>query len=146
MRRSSRLASKPKPDQDEAENVETPTKGPKKATRTAKNSSKGAGVWTWLVRITICILIGVFSVLYYMGAKPAMLTAKFSVDNIGSQQDKTVVITGGTSGIGQETAIILAAKGARVVLSARNTTKAHATMARVDSPFASMMVRARLTN
>ena len=81
-----------------------------------------------------------------MGAKPAMLTAKFSVDNIGSQQDKTVVITGGTSGIGQETAIILAAKGARVVLSARNTTKAHATMARVDSPFASMMVRARLTN
>jgi len=41
-------------------------------------------------------------------------------------KDKTVVITGATSGLGRATAIQLAQKGAFVVVVARNTAKADA--------------------
>jgi retinol dehydrogenase 12 len=44
---------------------------------------------------------------------------------------KTVVITGGTSGIGQVAAEILDKKGARIVLVARDKTRGDATLARL---------------
>ncbi len=44
---------------------------------------------------------------------------------------KTVVITGGTSGIGEVAAIALAKKGARIVLVARDNSRADATLARL---------------
>ena len=44
---------------------------------------------------------------------------------------KTVVITGGTSGIGEVAAEALAQMGARIVLVARNKTRADATLARL---------------
>ena len=44
---------------------------------------------------------------------------------------KTVVITGGTSGIGEVAAEALAQKGARIVLVARNKSRAEATLARL---------------
>src|SRR5215831_11513620 len=44
---------------------------------------------------------------------------------------KTVVITGGTSGIGEVAAEILAKKGARIVLVARDKTRGEATLARL---------------
>jgi NAD(P)-dependent dehydrogenase (short-subunit alcohol dehydrogenase family) len=44
---------------------------------------------------------------------------------------KTVVITGGTSGIGEVAAEILAKKGARIVLVARNKTRGDITLARL---------------
>jgi NAD(P)-dependent dehydrogenase (short-subunit alcohol dehydrogenase family) len=44
---------------------------------------------------------------------------------------KTVVITGGTSGIGEMAAEILAKKGARIVLIARDKTRGDATLARL---------------
>ena len=44
---------------------------------------------------------------------------------------KTVVITGGTSGIGEVAAEILAKKGARIVLVARDKTRGDATLARL---------------
>jgi NAD(P)-dependent dehydrogenase (short-subunit alcohol dehydrogenase family) len=46
-------------------------------------------------------------------------------------RSKTVVITGGTSGIGEVAAEILAKKGARIVLVARETTRGEATLARL---------------
>jgi NAD(P)-dependent dehydrogenase (short-subunit alcohol dehydrogenase family) len=46
-------------------------------------------------------------------------------------QGKVVVITGGTSGIGQVAAEKLAAKGARIVLVARSKTRGEATLARL---------------
>jgi retinol dehydrogenase 12 len=44
---------------------------------------------------------------------------------------KTVVITGGTSGIGEVAAIALAKMGARIVLVARDTSRGDATLARL---------------
>ena len=46
---------------------------------------------------------------------------------------KTVVITGGTSGIGEVAALALAQMGARIVLVARNRSRAAATLARLHS-------------
>jgi NAD(P)-dependent dehydrogenase (short-subunit alcohol dehydrogenase family) len=46
-----------------------------------------------------------------------------------SMQDKTVVITGATSGIGEVAAIRLAAQGARIVFTARDKARADDTMA-----------------
>jgi hypothetical protein len=48
-------------------------------------------------------------------------------------KDKTVVITGGTSGIGEVAAEALAQMGARIVLIARNKSRAEATLARLRS-------------
>ena len=44
---------------------------------------------------------------------------------------KTVVITGGTSGIGEVAALELAQMGARIVLVARDKSRAEATLARL---------------
>src|SRR6185312_13635300 len=51
---------------------------------------------------------------------------------------KTVVITGGTSGIGEVAAITLARMGARIVLVARNKSRAKTTLARLDRSGASV--------
>ena len=50
-----------------------------------------------------------------------------------AMQGKTIVITGATSGIGQVAAEELAALGARLVLVARNKSRAAATLARLEA-------------
>ena len=53
---------------------------------------------------------------------------------------KTVVITGGTSGIGEVAAVALARMGARIVLVARDKVRGDATFTRLrDSGPASLM-------
>jgi short subunit dehydrogenase/BA14K-like protein len=49
----------------------------------------------------------------------------------GSMQGKTVVITGGTSGIGEVAAKELARMGARIIVVARDKSRADATLARL---------------
>ncbi len=44
---------------------------------------------------------------------------------------RTVVVTGGNSGVGKETAVFLAALGARVLITARNRAKGEAALADV---------------
>ena len=46
-------------------------------------------------------------------------------------QNKTVIITGATSGIGEVAAIRLAEKGARIVFTARDKDRAEETMAKL---------------
>ena len=48
-------------------------------------------------------------------------------------QDKTVVITGGTSGIGEVAAVALAKMGARIVLVGRDRSRGNATLGRLRS-------------
>jgi len=50
---------------------------------------------------------------------------------VPDMQGKTVVVTGGNSGIGYETAAALAAMGARVVLTARNADKGRSAVASI---------------
>ncbi|ADE55807.1 SDR family oxidoreductase [Coraliomargarita akajimensis] len=47
-------------------------------------------------------------------------------------QDKVIVITGASSGIGEETARLLASKGARVVLGARRADRLNALVAEIE--------------
>ena len=45
---------------------------------------------------------------------------------------KTVIITGGNTGIGKETAVDLAERGARVILACRDETRAEAAVADIS--------------
>ena len=58
-------------------------------------------------------------------------------------EDRTVVVTGGNSGIGLETCVALAAAGARVVMACRNPGKAEAAVAEVRRRSGSELVGSR---
>ncbi len=52
-----------------------------------------------------------------------MQDPNWSTNDISDQSGKTAIVTGATSGIGKETARVLAGKGAKVILAVRNTVK-----------------------
>lgn len=52
--------------------------------------------------------------------------ARFSTDSIGDMAGKNVIVTGANTGIGRETVLELARKGARVFAACRNPTKCQA--------------------
>ncbi len=57
-------------------------------------------------------------------SRPGAGTATWTAADVGDQQGRTAVITGGNSGIGFEAARVLAARGATVVLACRDQAKA----------------------
>lgn len=61
-------------------------------------------------------------------------------------QNKTVVITGATSGLGEAAALNLAKQGARIVFVARDKTRADATLAKLKSAASSQNHKAHLAD
>lgn len=55
-----------------------------------------------------------------------MTQSKWTTKDIPSQNGKTILITGATSGLGKEAAKVIAGKGATVIMAVRNTEKAKA--------------------
>ncbi len=62
----------------------------------------------------------------------AMKTTRWTADQIPSQSGRRVLITGANSGIGFETALELARKGAEVILPARTLAKAKDAISRIQ--------------
>ncbi|KAL2912617.1 hypothetical protein HK105_207925 [Polyrhizophydium stewartii] len=60
-------------------------------------------------------------------------TPQFSTADIPDMSGKTVLITGGNSGVGLESAVALAAKGAHVVISCRDEAKGTAAVAEIKA-------------
>jgi NAD(P)-dependent dehydrogenase (short-subunit alcohol dehydrogenase family) len=61
------------------------------------------------------------------------MTQKWTADNVPAQLGRTAVITGANTGIGFETAIVLAARGASVVLAVRDIGKGKRAAARITA-------------
>jgi NAD(P)-dependent dehydrogenase (short-subunit alcohol dehydrogenase family) len=59
------------------------------------------------------------------------MTARWTSDNMPGQHGRLAVVTGANTGLGFETARILAARGASVVLAVRDTDKGKAAAARI---------------
>ena len=57
---------------------------------------------------------------------------KWTVADIPDQVGRTAVITGANTGLGYETAAVLAAKGARIVLAVRNAVKGTEALRRIE--------------
>lgn len=57
----------------------------------------------------------------------------WTFDDIPDQSGRTAIVTGANTGLGLETARMLALKGARVVLACRNLDKGKAALARIES-------------
>jgi NAD(P)-dependent dehydrogenase (short-subunit alcohol dehydrogenase family) len=72
-----------------------------------------------------------------------MKNLKWSSQDIPSQEGKTIVITGATSGLGKEAAKVLASKGATVVMAVRNTQKAAAAVKQIRDGFPSAKIDIR---
>jgi NAD(P)-dependent dehydrogenase (short-subunit alcohol dehydrogenase family) len=69
------------------------------------------------------------------------MSEKWNGDEIVDINGKTVVITGANSGLGFETAFVLAGKGAEVILAVRNASKGERAVDRITSAYPMANVR-----
>lgn len=63
------------------------------------------------------------------------MTKKWTADEIPSQEGRIAIVTGSSSGIGEEAAKVLAGKGAEVVIAVRNNKKGEAANSRILKAF-----------
>src|SRR6202043_1854868 len=73
------------------------------------------------------------------------MTARWTSDDVPGQHGRLAVVTGANTGLGFETARVLAARGASVALAVRDTEKGKAAAARIAgaAPGADVMVQRR---
>lgn len=69
------------------------------------------------------------------------MSHKWNSDNIPDQSGRVVVVTGSSSGIGYETARVLAAKSAEVIIAVRNLEKGNTAADKIINEFADANVR-----
>lgn len=72
------------------------------------------------------------------------MTNYWTTDDIQDQTGKVAIVTGANSGIGYETARILARKGATVILACRNIQKGEFAVSKIRKEFASANIRLML--
>jgi NAD(P)-dependent dehydrogenase (short-subunit alcohol dehydrogenase family) len=72
-----------------------------------------------------------------------MKNSKWTSEDIPSQNDKVIIITGATSGLGKEATKVLSSKNAKVIMAVRNTEKAAAVVKEIHKgfPYAKIEVR-----
>lgn len=69
------------------------------------------------------------------------MTTPWSVTNIPSQRDRTMIVTGGSDGLGYQDALALARAGGDVILAARNPERGAAAVAKIRTDVAGANVR-----
>ena len=71
------------------------------------------------------------------------MNAKWTSDDVPGRQGRLAVVTGASTGLGFETARVLAARGASVVLAVRDIEKGNRAAARIagTAPGANIMVQ-----
>lgn len=85
--------------------------------------------------LLVVILTGIISLVFFILCLGLFIHCKFTKGtcrNKNSLEGKTVVITGGSSGIGFETAKDLAARGAKLVMGCRNLSKANSAIKEIQ--------------
>lgn len=78
--------------------------------------------------------VSLVSLLCTLVLKIYLITTSGICQSPNKLQGKTVIITGATTGIGKETALDLACRGARVILACRNISKADLVKGETFSP------------
>lgn len=73
-------------------------------------------------KLAIGMAIGAIAVGYLYSASQATFTR----DDIPDQTGRVIIITGGNSGLGQQTAVELVRKGATVIVTCRSAAKGEA--------------------
>lgn len=71
------------------------------------------------------------------------MNSKWNTNDIANQNNRTVIITGATSGLGKEAAKVLASKNATVIMAVRNTIKGELVATEIKKAFPNAKIEVR---